>query len=362
MHKNSNATKKNIVLLEDDRLFRETLALGLRHNFPECNIYEFSDGRDAVALMQKIQLDLVVLDLMVPGISGIDVLRQVMKEKLGGAPKIAIVSSADRMEIVQGALKIGAGIYIGKSKPAAEIIATISNFLLDVESDDEKLEASDGENQVHLADNNSLRETESSKKNGMSKKRDKEAIAGQKCSEQNKKNIEKESSKDNKKDDHTIQQIGQKQGGARLLSTKTKFALSMLAIATFSSFAYLASKHHAFASGPSEYALFQNMQRVEGYIKSMMVEGLWTLKNVEKRAGDEIGVEIELTSTPYLAKLRALSSMDKVEVAKHFCPPENVTLLGSDVAAARIRVDVFGGGKKVTASFCASSTDLHDEL
>ncbi|MDR1441440.1 MAG: response regulator transcription factor [Bifidobacteriaceae bacterium] len=80
------------------------------------------DGTQALTLIRQLQPDLVLLDLMLPGMDGIEVCRELRKES--GVPVIMVTAKSDTKDIVQG-LEVGADDYILKPFKPAELVARI---------------------------------------------------------------------------------------------------------------------------------------------------------------------------------------------------------------------------------------------
>ncbi|MGD0075058.1 MAG: response regulator transcription factor [Candidatus Binataceae bacterium] len=118
-----NEIKRLRVLLADDhRMLREALRLVLE---PECEIVgEAASGEDAVAIALKTRPDVVVLDLSMPGIGGLEAAHQLAKQ--APASKILILSQYEDDEYVIEALGRGhiAG-YLTKADAASELMQAV---------------------------------------------------------------------------------------------------------------------------------------------------------------------------------------------------------------------------------------------
>lgn len=76
-------------------------------------------GEEALALVPVFQPDVVLLDLLMPGLSGIEVLRQL--KHTHPTIKVVMLSASDRDEVVQRALKLGADAYVCKPADLAKL-------------------------------------------------------------------------------------------------------------------------------------------------------------------------------------------------------------------------------------------------
>lgn len=99
-----------LLLVDDDAQIRQLLSeVGSREGF---EILEAADGAIAIEMMQRRHMDLVLLDLHMPRVNGLDVLRQA--RTLGTSPQIALMSGAARVEDAVEAIKLGASEYFAK--------------------------------------------------------------------------------------------------------------------------------------------------------------------------------------------------------------------------------------------------------
>jgi two-component system, OmpR family, alkaline phosphatase synthesis response regulator PhoP len=119
------AVDRSILILEDN----ETLALGLRTSL-EVEGYKVecvADGNDGLAWLDQHNPDLVVLDLMLPGLNGFEVLRRYRAR--GGAAAVLILSARDQeVDKVQG-FRIGADDYVVKPVGVLEFLARVEAII-----------------------------------------------------------------------------------------------------------------------------------------------------------------------------------------------------------------------------------------
>ena len=99
-----------LLLVDDDAQIRQLLSeVGAREGF---DVLEAADGAIAIEMMQRRHMDLVLLDLHMPRVNGLDVLREA--RTLGTNPKIALMSGAAQVEDAVEAIKLGASEYFAK--------------------------------------------------------------------------------------------------------------------------------------------------------------------------------------------------------------------------------------------------------
>ncbi|HEX3532787.1 MAG TPA: response regulator transcription factor [Gemmatimonadaceae bacterium] len=137
------AIDRSILIIEDN----ETLALGLRTSL-EVEGYKVecvTDGNDGLAWLAQHDPDLIVLDLMLPGLNGFEVLRRY--RAAGGAAAVLILSARDQeVDKVQG-FRIGADEYVVKPVGVLEFLARVEAILRRLSS---AARGSDGAGRVSL--------------------------------------------------------------------------------------------------------------------------------------------------------------------------------------------------------------------
>jgi len=118
------------LVVEDSRDFCQFLVFTLEQK-TRCEIVgQASDGVDAVEQAARLQPDLILLDLGIPRLNGMEATRRIRK----ASPKslILIVSQNSCIDIVQGALQAGAAGYLLKSD-AVELPVAVNNVLRGVQ-------------------------------------------------------------------------------------------------------------------------------------------------------------------------------------------------------------------------------------
>jgi DNA-binding response OmpR family regulator len=122
---NDAHVEHSILILEDN----ETLALGLRTSL-EVEGYKvecITDGDEGLSWLQKNDPHLIVLDLMLPGTNGFEVLRRYRAN--GGAAAVLILSARDQeVDKVQG-FRIGADDYVVKPVGVLEFLARVEAII-----------------------------------------------------------------------------------------------------------------------------------------------------------------------------------------------------------------------------------------
>ena len=113
-----------VLVVEDEDSFVEALTLGLkREGF---RVQVASDGAEALDLFDAIKPDLVLLDVMLPKISGIDVCREIRRKS--SVPIIMVTAKGGEIDTVVG-LEVGADDYVTKPYRLRELVARMRAVL-----------------------------------------------------------------------------------------------------------------------------------------------------------------------------------------------------------------------------------------
>ena len=111
-----------ILIADDHRLFREGL-IGLLPQRKYMVVAEASDGPSAVKLARKHTPDLIMLDITMPGLNGVDTTREILRHC--PRARILILTMHREAPYVVDALRAGARGFVLKTQPAAELLEAI---------------------------------------------------------------------------------------------------------------------------------------------------------------------------------------------------------------------------------------------
>ncbi|PKQ43807.1 response regulator transcription factor [Confluentibacter flavum] len=118
--------KKKIVLAEDN----STLSLLLKFRLEKegYEIFVATDGKEAVDLIENHSPDLILSDIMMPFVSGLEVISH-LRNKLDLDTPIIVFSSAGQEEMVLKAFNLGANDFMGKPFSPNELVIRIKRLL-----------------------------------------------------------------------------------------------------------------------------------------------------------------------------------------------------------------------------------------
>jgi DNA-binding NarL/FixJ family response regulator len=116
-----------VILVDDYEPWRVFLSTTLRNKQELQLIGEVSDGLEAVRIAEQLRPDLILLDIGLPGLNGIEAARQI--RKVSPASKILFVSESRSPDIVEEALSTGAGGFVAKSDAGSDLVPAVEAVL-----------------------------------------------------------------------------------------------------------------------------------------------------------------------------------------------------------------------------------------
>ena len=123
----SNELAPRVLVVDDFAPWRDFVVQKLRENRNLRVIGVASDGLEAVQKAEELQPDLILLDIGLPSLDGIEVARQI--RKFSPNSKILFISQESSADVVQGALGTGAHGFVFKSDAGRELLEGVSTVL-----------------------------------------------------------------------------------------------------------------------------------------------------------------------------------------------------------------------------------------
>jgi len=114
----------NILVIDDEVGLRESLKMILK---PFYHVYTAENGTDALALMKANRIDLVTLDLKMPGLHGTEVLQAIKRDHR--ETEVVIVTGFGGLKTAVDGIRFGASDYLLKPFNITEMLTTIRRVL-----------------------------------------------------------------------------------------------------------------------------------------------------------------------------------------------------------------------------------------
>jgi len=119
---------KKILIVEDDKFLRELIVKKLEKE--DFQVIEALDGEEGVKKAKEEKPDLILLDLILPGIDGFEALSKIKEDPFISSIPVIILSNLGQREDVEKGLKLGAVDYLIKAHfTPGEIIEKVKNNL-----------------------------------------------------------------------------------------------------------------------------------------------------------------------------------------------------------------------------------------
>jgi len=113
----------NILLVEDDKVIAESIIFALENDYDSFKVHCCTLGNDAIDYFNNNDVDLILLDIGLPDISGFDVLRKIRKSS--EIPVIIVTARDDDADIILGLEGMGADDYVTKPLSPRVLVARV---------------------------------------------------------------------------------------------------------------------------------------------------------------------------------------------------------------------------------------------
>jgi DNA-binding NtrC family response regulator len=114
------ASQGSVLVVDDELGPRESLRMILQ---PLYEVKTAADGHEALQVLRQGKIDLITLDLKMPGLSGLDVLREI--KKLEADPAVIIITAYGTLTNAHEAIRFGAVDFISKPYNATDILSVV---------------------------------------------------------------------------------------------------------------------------------------------------------------------------------------------------------------------------------------------
>jgi DNA-binding NarL/FixJ family response regulator len=115
-----------VLLVDDDPLVRSALNLMLGGQADLTVVGEAGDGREALAAVRRVSPDVVLMDIRMPTLNGVETTRALHAERADlSPPRVIVLTTFDADDLVTAAIAAGADGFLLKDTPPAKIVAAI---------------------------------------------------------------------------------------------------------------------------------------------------------------------------------------------------------------------------------------------
>jgi DNA-binding NtrC family response regulator len=121
-----NSLRRSVLIVDDEEVVRQSCLRSLEGT--RCDVEAVPDGNEALRAMERAAFDLVMLDLRMPGIDGMTVLRTIKQR--WPESEVVVITGYPSIESAKEAIRLGACDYLAKPVGPDEIIKAASSAML----------------------------------------------------------------------------------------------------------------------------------------------------------------------------------------------------------------------------------------
>lgn len=118
----------SVLVVDDDELTRKLIQRLLEREF-DVQITMLSNGLEGLEYAQEHKPDLIILDLMLPGMNGFEILKKLRKDDLLRDTKVILVSAKSRSEDIERGFDLTADEYITKPFQPKEFVVRVRRLI-----------------------------------------------------------------------------------------------------------------------------------------------------------------------------------------------------------------------------------------
>jgi DNA-binding NarL/FixJ family response regulator len=116
-----------ILIVEDHQGVRQSLREWLELSFPRCQLLEAASGEEAVAMVQTMSPSLVIMDIGLPGMTGIEAAQEI--KAAAPATRVVMLTIYDDAAHRTDAIAAGVSAYVPKRKVQTELLPVLTRLL-----------------------------------------------------------------------------------------------------------------------------------------------------------------------------------------------------------------------------------------
>lgn len=125
---NDSITGKKVLVVDDSATYRKTLSYHLRQ--AGCDVIPASSGEEALTLLGVSRVDCVIMDLMMPGIGGMEAARRIKSSPATSQIPVMILTGIDDVSMQEEVASVGAERYVKKSPELPVLKAILRSLML----------------------------------------------------------------------------------------------------------------------------------------------------------------------------------------------------------------------------------------
>ncbi len=122
--------KKKIVVADDEPFILSALQDTLSDDY---SVYTASNGKEAIKTVEKVMPDLIILDVMMPEMDGLEACKQLKKNKETASIPVIILTAKGQITDIEKGFKSGADAYVVKPFSPARLIEKVEEIFEKVE-------------------------------------------------------------------------------------------------------------------------------------------------------------------------------------------------------------------------------------
>lgn len=131
--KNGEAIMYRILIVDDERIERRGIRFLLKKMGLEMEVFEASNGKEALEFLEKQDVDILFTDVKMPFMDGLELIQQIIPKK--SDMKVVIFSGYSEFEYARHALQLGAKNYILKPVDPKEFESTVLELMKELEQE-----------------------------------------------------------------------------------------------------------------------------------------------------------------------------------------------------------------------------------
>lgn len=128
-----------LLIVDDEQIEREGMEAILKKAYPNVIVAHAKNGKMAVEMVDTYAPDLILMDIKMPGMNGLEAVRKISDER--PTIKFIMVTAYDMFEYMRTAIKLGVKDYILKPSKASDIIQTVGKVIRQIEEEKTSHEA-----------------------------------------------------------------------------------------------------------------------------------------------------------------------------------------------------------------------------